>query len=187
MHLVRHGRPLIKPGVPASDWQLDQSSSVQLTALRESGVLPSQGCWTSSPEPKALATARALADELVTVDDDLREAFRPAGWVSKGEFERRVVASMTDLEHPGAEGWETGAATAARARAAVSRALDRPGGDDLVLVGHGTSLTLLVAELLGQPPDVAAWRHLLMPDHCAIDVEVRRVLSPWGAWTAALD
>lgn len=187
VHLVRHGRPLVDRGIPPAQWTLDRSASANLTALRQSGVLPRSGHWTCSPEPKALATASALTDEPVTVDDDLREAFRPAEFVREEEFDRRVTQSLTDLELPATEGWERGTATAARVRAAFDRALLRADGIEVVLVGHGTSLSLLVADLLDRPPDISVWRRMQMPDHCAIDVDVRRLLSDWGAWTAALD
>jgi hypothetical protein len=36
--------------------------------------------------------------------------------------------------------------------------------DDVVLVGHGTAWTLVVADLTGQPPDLARWATLAMPD-----------------------
>jgi broad specificity phosphatase PhoE len=38
------------------------------------------------------------------------------------------------------------------------------GDDDVVLVGHGTAWTVLVAELTGRPPDLARWESLAMPD-----------------------
>jgi hypothetical protein len=34
----------------------------------------------------------------------------------------------------------------------------------LVLVGHGTAWTVLVAELTGAEPDLARWRAMAMPD-----------------------
>ena len=35
---------------------------------------------------------------------------------------------------------------------------------DLVLVGHGTAWTALVAALTGAPPDLDTWVRLAMPD-----------------------
>ena len=42
--------------------------------------------------------------------------------------------------------------------------LDVHGDDDVVLVGHGTAWTLVVADLTGQPPDLDRWESLAMPD-----------------------
>lgn len=41
--------------------------------------------------------------------------------------------------------------------------------DDLVLVGHGTAWTLLLAELTGSAPDLDAWAALRMPDVWEVD------------------
>jgi hypothetical protein len=43
----------------------------------------------------------------------------------------------------------------------VTRLLVRHGRP---LVGHGTAWTLLVAALTGEPPDLARWESLAMPD-----------------------
>ena len=47
---------------------------------------------------------------------------------------------------------------------AVRRILADHEEDDVVLVGHGTALTLLVSELTGREPDLEAWAALEMPD-----------------------
>lgn len=47
---------------------------------------------------------------------------------------------------------------------AVRRILVAHPGDDVVLVGHGTAWTVLVAALTGRPPDLDAWAALRMPD-----------------------
>ena len=40
---------------------------------------------------------------------------------------------------------------------------DHP-GTDVVLVGHGTAWTVLVASLTGEPPDLDRWAAMAMPD-----------------------
>jgi hypothetical protein len=42
-------------------------------------------------------------------------------------------------------------------------------GEDVVLVGHGTAWTLVVAELTGHRPDLDRWRALAMPDLIVVD------------------
>lgn len=39
----------------------------------------------------------------------------------------------------------------------------------MVLVGHGTAWTLLVAELTGSPADLARWDTLAMPDVIVVE------------------
>ena len=77
LHLVRHGRPLIEPGRPASGWRLEDPAAPELRRLRvylEANV--SSATWHSSNERKALATARALTDREVGVDPELKEVIR---------------------------------------------------------------------------------------------------------------
>jgi broad specificity phosphatase PhoE len=88
-----------------------------------------------------------------------------------------VERAFRSPDAPAAEGWEAAAATRERARAALAAA---PAGRDVVLVGHGTAWTLLVAAITGDPPDIVAWRRMTLPDHCLLDGE--RMVSPWGAW-----
>jgi len=47
------------------------------------------------------------------------------------------------------------------------------GPGDVVLVGHGTAWTLLVAELTGEPPDLERWRSLGMPDVITVPTRLR--------------
>ena len=65
LFLVRHGRPVIDPSVPAARWPLAPDASKEVLPLRDR--LPDTATWFSSPEPKALGTARLLTDDDVTV------------------------------------------------------------------------------------------------------------------------
>ena len=180
LHLVRHGRPLVTEGQPNASWPLAPQAAEGLAALRTSGRLPADATWYSSPEPKALGTAEALAAGEVTVVEDLREMERPAGaWLGGKEWHAVVSRSMLDPDVPALPGWETGRAVTERIVAAV-RAL--PAADDVALAGHGTAFTLLVAALTGAPPDLDGWRRMGMPDHLV--VEGAEVVLNWhGDWT----
>jgi broad specificity phosphatase PhoE len=130
-------------------------------ALRER--LPEHAAWYTSPEPKALGTAVLLTDDPVEVVDDLREHERHStDWVE--DFEALVRRAFAEPERPAYDGWEPLSHTRRRVVAAVAGILDvRPVGD-VVLVGHGTAWTVLVAALTGEPPDLGAWARLAMPD-----------------------
>ncbi|MFP5334612.1 MAG: histidine phosphatase family protein [Actinomycetes bacterium] len=178
LHLVRHGPPLMDPSVPASQWQLDPDQERAVRDLAASGVLPDDARWVSSDEPKALQTARLLAgDAPVEVREELREQYRPAGWVDA--YAVRVHRSLTRPGEPAEDGWETADSTRARVVHAVQQLVEETPGD-LVVVGHGTAWTLAVSDLTGAPVDLVAWERMLMPDHCAI--EGRRVVRRWGDW-----
>jgi broad specificity phosphatase PhoE len=157
LFLVRHGRPVIDRAQPAHLWRLDSSYADDVRALRPR--LPDHAAWYSSPEPKALGTALLLTD----VVDDLREHERHStDWIE--DFEVVVRRAFTEPDLPAYDGWEPLADTQRRVVAAVVGILDLHPSGDVVLVGHGTAWTLLVAALTGRPPDLDAWTRLAMPD-----------------------
>ena len=168
LHLVRHGRPLMVPGVPASEWDLDPAAYDDVWALRASGRLPTRAAWFASPEPKALQTAGLLTDGDVGVLDDLREHERAGEWVD--DFPAAVRRAFADPDAPAVDGWEPLSGCRDRVTRAVRRILEVHGADDVVLVGHGTAWTLVVADLTGRPPDLDRWAALAMPDVIRVDV-----------------
>ncbi|MEO5708347.1 MAG: histidine phosphatase family protein [Nocardioidaceae bacterium] len=164
LHLVRHGRPLLDPDAAADTWPLDPAGLADVDALRASGRLPADADWFSSPEPKARETAARLTDRPVTVVDDLGEQRRGAHWFDSAEsFGAAVRTAFERPDDSAAPGWEPLTRTRARVLAAVRLLVSEHPGD-LVLVGHGTAWTVLVAELTGRPPDLASWARLEMPD-----------------------
>lgn len=168
LFLVRHGRPLLDPGTPACEWDLDPAAYDAVWALRSSGRLPTRAAWFTSPEPKAVQTAQLLTDAEVGVLDDLREHERSGEWL--GDFAAAVGRAFDDPDVPAVHGWEPLASCRARVVPAVRRVLDVHGSDDVVLVGHGTAWTLVVADLTGEPPDLLRWAGLAMPDVIVVDV-----------------
>jgi len=166
--LVRHGRPLLDPALPAARWPLADDAAAEVLALGTVG--DPAAAWFSSPEPEALATARLLGPGSIEVVEDLREAERSAVWFEDaGEFGAVVRRGFESPAEPAVTGWEPLARTRTRVVATV-RELLAP-GRPLVLVGHGTAWTLLVAELTGAEPDLDAWAAMPMP--AVADLEVR--------------
>ena len=182
LYLVRHGRPRIDPARPANEWPLADASDPGLTQLREAQVLPVSARWVSSPEPKAHGTATLLRGTGVDVCADLVEQKRGDRWLDdQARFVDTVRRAVLSPTVPAEAGWEPVAVTSQRVVGAV-RTLVQTTVGDLVLVGHGTAWTLLVAELTGADPDLAAWRGMRMPDVCILDlgrseVTVKRA---WG-------
>ncbi len=168
LHLVRHGRPLVIEGVPAAQWDLDPASYDDVWALRASGRLPTRAAWFSSPEPKAIETAGLLTDGEVGVLPDLREHERSGEWVD--DFPAAVRRAFAEPDLPSVEGWEPLSACRDRVTRAVRRVLEVHGSDDVVLVGHGTAWTLVVADLTDRPPDLDGWQALAMPDVISLEV-----------------
>jgi broad specificity phosphatase PhoE len=167
LHLVRHGRPMVRRGVPAAQWDLDPASYDDVWALRSSGRLPTAAAWFTSPEPKAVQTAQLLTDGEVGVLEELREHERSGEWLD--DFTGAVRRAFEHPDEAAVPGWEPLAACRDRVVPAVRRVLDVHGDDDVVLVGHGTAWTVLVADLTGRPPDLQRWESLAMPDVLTVE------------------
>jgi len=105
------------------------------------------------------------------VVDELREHERGVTpWFDDVQEWRSVVRSaFTAPDRPALPGWEPLSRTAARLLPAVRRIISAHGDKEVVLVGHGTAWTLLVAELTDTPPDLDRWALLAMPDVIAVD------------------
>jgi broad specificity phosphatase PhoE len=174
IHLVRHGRSAVDKGRPPHEWGLDPAGFGAISALRDSGRLPGTARWFSSPEAKALETARRLTDTAVTVVDELREHERHSTvWFDDPAGFEAVVRRAFELpDEPALAGWEPLSATRDRLLPVVRRILADHPEDEIALAGHGTAWTLLVAELTGRPPDLEAWRRLSMPDHWVVETAV---------------
>jgi broad specificity phosphatase PhoE len=163
LFLVRHGLSAPRSGVPAHEWELDPAGFDDIWALRESGRLPGRAVWFTSPEPKAIGTAQLLTEGEVGVVLDLREHVRDStDWID--DFTAVVERAFADPEQPAYDGWEPLADCRDRVVRAVRGILSAHADEDVVLVGHGTAWTALVAELTGAPADLERWRTLAMPD-----------------------
>jgi broad specificity phosphatase PhoE len=161
LFLVRHGRPVIDRSRPAREWPLDTAYAGDVRALRRR--LPEHATWFSSPEPKALDTARLLTDRPIEVVADLREQERQStDWIE--DFESVVRRAFAHPDVPAHAEWEPLAATRTRLVRAVHAILDLHPTGDVVLVGHGTAWTVLGAALTGTTPNLDRWAHLAMPD-----------------------
>lgn len=169
LHLVRHGRSLVHEATPPETWGLDPAGLADVDALAASGRLPRDAAWFSSPETKALETARRLTSRPVEVVPELAEHRRAVRWFGEPEAFRAAVRRAFEAPHERAvPEWEPITALRDRLVPAVRRILATHDGD-LVLTGHGTAWTLLVAELTGRAPDLDAWAALRMPDLLVVD------------------
>jgi broad specificity phosphatase PhoE len=184
LHLVRHGLPDIRRQLAAHEWTLSPDAQQGLVALRHSGVLPAGAVWFSSPEPKAMETARFLSDGVIVIRDGFREQVRSARSLSGGDLRSAVRRAFEDPHQAALPGWEPLGRTRRRVTSAARPLIESLAPTaQVVATGHGTAWTILVSELTDSPPDLEAWEQMLMPDHCAIDLDSRAVVARWGSWT----
>jgi broad specificity phosphatase PhoE len=184
LHLVRHGQPEIRQQLPAHEWKLSPNARQQLLALRESGVVPADAAWFSSPEPKAMDTARFLGNGAITSVEGFREQVRSAIRLDNEVELRSAVRRAFENPHlPALPGWEPLDRTRRRVIAAAHHVIETATPmAQVVACGHGTAWTVLVSELTGCAPDLEAWEGMLMPDHFALDLDTHAVVARWGSW-----
>ena len=169
--LVRHSVPEIRRDVPAADWRLSEAGLARARTFAKRLDPGTARTVFTSEEPKAIETAQALAFEWgleVTRAAGLHEHERPqAQMLTRDAFEARVrdLFARPDERVFGAE-------SAARARRRFTMAVMRAvtaSTDDVIVVSHGTVITLFAAEAGGVEP-FAFWKKLEMP--CAVELSL---------------
>jgi broad specificity phosphatase PhoE len=162
--LIRHSTPDIRRDIPAAEWHLSPDGAARARAFSQR-LHPSAGARVfTSCEPKAVETAQLLAEEWgleVETVPGLHEHERPeAQMLSRAAFDqsiRDLFAQPRTLVF----GAETADGARRRFTIALMRLVARTAGDVLV-VTHGTVLTLFVAETTGVEP-YAFWKRQQMP------------------------
>lgn len=164
MLLVRHAEPEIDRAAPASSWPLSSRGRAQCAPLAAVLGRHAPGHIASSPEPKAIETARLLAAALgvdCSVTAGLEEHHRESVPFLP-DFADRVAALFARPDER-----VLGEESAAEALARFSRAVDEllaawrwPGPP--CVVAHGTVLSLHVAARCGVDP-APLWRRLRCP------------------------
>lgn len=164
LFLVRHADTRIQDGVPAASWPLSERGGERARALAARIAPRGLECIYSSVEPKAIGTASELASVLevpVRSIAGLHEHERSMVPLSSREaFEeniRRLFAEPAACTF----GDESAEAAHIRFDEAVSPLIANS-PDDLVVVTHGTVLTLFVAARCGVEP-FQFWRNLGTP------------------------
>lgn len=169
--LVRHARPRIDPAVPSADWTLSEAgeAAAERLAQRLSGFAPTAAL--ASPEPKAFRTAELVCGRLglsPRLHPDLAETRRrTVGFLSAEAVEAGVAAFFAN---PGrlVFGEETADAAFERFSAALESA--RTGDGPLLVVSHGTIISLYVSRVSGADP-MDIWRSLTLPHALALGAD----------------
>ncbi|MEO9575298.1 MAG: histidine phosphatase family protein [Tateyamaria sp.] len=157
LRYLTHPQVVIAPDVPVPDWGLSEVGAARVAALCRAvhnGTLAGTTSVFSSPECKALETARPLADELgcpCTVSPDSYENNRSAtGYLPGPEFEALADGFFAQPE-TSVRGWEPALDAQSRITAAVSDISDGAPIGDILVVGHGAVGTLLYCARAGLP------------------------------------
>jgi broad specificity phosphatase PhoE len=162
----RHSLPVMDPAIPAREWRLSEEGQLRcrLLAGRLAHFNPQR--IVSSLEPKALETAQIVAETLSMPYESavgLHEHVRSrTGYTSQEAFDASVKAFFEQPDQL-VYGDETADQTHTRFTQAVETIQDRyPGQTPLVIVTHGTVISLYVARACGVDP-FSLWKSLKLP------------------------
>jgi len=170
--LVKHALPEIIPTVPAHRWHLSGIGRLRCKVLAERLACYAPDCIVSSTEPKAVETARIVADHLRLtshVVEGLHEHDRSTiAWESREHFEAQVDEFF---KHPHSlvMGNETAAQAYERFAQAVAAVINEHLNRNIVIVAHGTVITLLVAHATGGEP-FDLWKRLGLPSFVVLSL-----------------
>ncbi|MBN2004993.1 MAG: histidine phosphatase family protein [Anaerolineae bacterium] len=163
--LVKHSLPEIIPSLPARHWRLSDVGRMRCKPLAEAIAAYKPDFFVSSAEPKAVETAQAVTQHLdcaFEVVEGLHEHERHhTAWESQEQFEARVAEFFWHPQAP-VFGNETAAQAEARFSAALAGVLAEHPRKTLVVVAHGTVITLWVARATGVEP-FSFWKRLGLP------------------------
>jgi broad specificity phosphatase PhoE len=169
--LVKHAQPVLDATEPARKWSLAAEGEAQSRRLagRIRAFMPCR--FVSSPEPKALRTCEIVAGELgmpMTTVAELRE------------IDRRVLPIMPPPEHEALNarifsefdqrvvGCESAREAQERFSAAVLGALRETDQDNLVVLAHGTVISLFVSAH-NRVDAYELWRRLQCPSFVVLE------------------
>ena len=170
--LVKHSLPTVVESVPAPSWRLSPAGAARCVALAERLRPFDARAIASSIEPKAVETATLVGQELglpVDIVEGLHEHDRRDTKLLGDTEYAAAIAALFARPRELAFGRETAAAALARFDAAVmGRLAALPAADDVIVVSHGTVISLFVAAHSGTD-GLGLWKALGLPSFVVLD------------------
>ena len=157
---------------PANRWPLTDEGRLRCLPLSDRLAQYQPAHLATSSEPKAIATAEIIPDRLnmpFEVTEGLHEHDRSnESFVDAEEFQA-AVASFFDQPDELVIGRETASQAKMRFGEAVQRLLIRHTTGSVVVVAHGTIISLYVARHAGVEP-LPLWRRLGLPSFVVLSL-----------------
>jgi broad specificity phosphatase PhoE len=170
--LVKHSMPEIDPDQPAHTWRLSEEGRFRAQRLADELENFAPDVLVSSTEPKARETAEIVAARLqleLQEVEDLHEHDRSN--VPFLPYDTFQVSLREFFQQPHALvfGMETADQADARFYRAVHAILNEHRDKSVVIVSHGTVISLFVARLTGSSA-LDLWTRLGLPSFVAMDL-----------------
>lgn len=162
----RHSLPSIDPAIPACEWHLSEEGRQR--CYRLAAQLPGfhPQIIISSLEPKAIETAQIVAERLdlpYETAQDLHEHVRVGENYSTVEDFEASVKVFFEQPHHLVFGSETADQAHCRFAQAITDVNEKyPGHNPIVIVSHGTVISLFVSRVYGIDP-FNLWKALKLP------------------------
>ncbi|HEY1390131.1 MAG TPA: histidine phosphatase family protein [Ktedonobacterales bacterium] len=181
--LIRHAAPSKDRAVPSREWALSPSGRADAEQLAEVLAPVAPAAIIASDELKARQTARPLADRLelsVEVMAGLHEhERRSVGYLDDETFQATMARFFAEPDTR-VFGEETANQALARFSRAVEETLARHPEGDMIIVTHGTVMSLFVAaHSVIKPMDfwwhlhLPAWAIFTIPDFTLLEAHMR--------------
>ena len=178
--LVRHSLPELTAEVPSAGWRLSEEGHLRCRSLAERLAVYRPRLIASSPEVKAVQTAENVAKPLgrpIEVVTGLREHDRSEqNWLSSRVAFQDALSELFARPDDLVFGRETAAQARERFAGAVEGVLGRSTQGDIVIVAHGTVISLFVARSADVEP-FTFWRRLGLPSFAVLSVPGLALLS----------
>lgn len=178
LYLITHAHTEQRRDVDATTWTLSGTGRVQAATLAEQTFWAEVERIALSSEPKTRLTVEPLLRRRgfpVVVDARFDELRRPAVW--NDDYVARVAEVFaTPAQSIG--GWEAAGQALARFQTGIEYLRASFKGQTLALVGHGLTLSLYRAHLLGQMyVDLNAWRALSFASVALVDLQTDKLIA----------
>lgn len=170
--LVKHSAPEIMPTLPPNRWRLSKEGKARCNVLADKLAEFEPEIIVSSVEPKAMETAQIVASRVnrsvVTIEElDEHQRGVATEW-NEEEFQARIAELF---RKPGelVYGMETADEAHARFRHAIDRVLKENVKGNVVVVSHGTVISLYVTRL-ARTDAFGFWKRLGLPSFVVLEL-----------------
>jgi broad specificity phosphatase PhoE len=177
--LVKHSLPEIVEDVPAREWELSEKGRALAERLADRLRQYQPEVVISSTEPKAKQTAEIVSASLdITprVVDGLHEHDRSHSPIYSQEKFQTLVRELFDKPDVLVFGDETANQALTRFRDSINAILNSHVNKNLVVVAHGTVISLFVSWLTGLD-GYLLWKELGLPSFVVLDIQSKVLLK----------
>ena len=177
--LVKHSLPEIQESSPAREWKLSEEGRLRAGRLAERLIQYRPEIVISSTEPKAVETAEIISEKLNTkrqIVDGLHEHDRSSTPYLSSDHFRNSVREFFANPDKLVFGNETANEAYQRFARAVYSILESFPNKTIVIVTHGTVISLFVSRLTGMS-DLSLWQELGLPSFLIMDMQSSTLLE----------